>query len=513
MAMSDAKPESLQDVQVKIKSMLKLTCSGADALIVSGASESIAAKVASYFLSSPIKIDGKLKKLLKSSKVSEKYSSPLVQIYNLEGGVKVVLRIPDLSDEDTLSKNCLESLATLLHYTIGVASENILIQKDKELGKTLVFETVHNKLIDELTSSAAMRSGYFPGQILELGSYKGNLPCILASLHLLARKQNFLRKRTPQKDEKVVLVTSQELRTAFNTRTGLVDKSNSFPAKILKSCLAVITSSSNKVFPGGWIVSNRELNKVKSDTGLVFKLGYAEKVPDYHKLDMVLSYTTSVNPSNVITIRNQKEPQVETWGFMEFRAGTRLTAPFLDPSKESSFDQQRKTEPLRVKSDVILESFNDIKYHKTINTLNRAHAILLNIQKGGKKTKPIHYEQARNEFLHSCAKIPIKDGTGKEFSKLSELPNPVYKYCAKTFRFPSKQENVDAMAVDLPEPSKIVASSDKGSTESPTVKLGTLKRSRETTYKASPKRTRSRSRGPGVGGSSSLLEAQASSGS
>jgi len=113
----------------------------------------------------------------------------------------------------------------------------------------------------------------------------------------------------------------------------------------------------------------------------------------------------------------------------------------LEYKSDVPFETQRKTEPLRVKSDKALETFSDSKFHKVVNSLNRSHAILLNIQKGNKKTKPIHYEQARNELLHLSDKVPIKDGYGVEYSKLSELPSTVYEYCRKLYRFPENRES------------------------------------------------------------------------
>jgi len=286
-----------------------------------------------------------------------------------------------------------------------------------------------------LTSSAALPSGSYPGEVVSIGSYKGNLPGLLSTLHLLGRKQQYLRRRTPFKDEKVLVVTPQELRKTFNAKTGLNDKSKSVPIMLLKACLATIVSTGNKVFPGGWIVSNRSMNGVKSDTGLVFKLGYAERIPDNHKLEMVLNHKTTINPKGEKTLQDQSGQDHKEWSFIEFRSGVALVAPLLDPSKPDAFDHQRKAEPLRVKSGRAIETFGNSKYYKTVDSLNRAHAILVNVQKKSKKSKPIHYEIARNEFLHNTARCPIIDGTGKEHTSTKTLPVPVREYMAKRYRW------------------------------------------------------------------------------
>jgi len=270
-------------------------------------------------------------------------------------------------------------------------------------------------------------------------------------MHLLARKQAYLRKRTPTGKEEVHVVTLQELKQSFNSRTGLNDKSKSIPGLLLKTVLSIITSSTNRVFPGGWIKSNRSINQVKSDIGLAFKMGYSERCPDYHKLEMVLGWTATTNPKGVLLLKDQRGEEFKNWTFQEFRAGCRLTAPFLDNSSTKTFDQQRKVEPLKIKSEETLKAFSSNQYYKCINTLNRAYAFLTSLQKGGKssKTKVVNYVDARNEFLRLSDKIPIIDGTGVEYTKLSSLPSPVYQYCAKLFRWGRKALDGEEEALSL----------------------------------------------------------------
>jgi len=319
---------------------------------------------------------------------------------------------------------------------------------EEELGDRISFDQISIKLIDELTSSASLPSGAFPGEIVKFGEYKGNLPTILATLHLLARKQFYLRRRDPLRKEDVTVVTAQELRSSFNLRTGLSDKSKSYSVQLLKAALAVIVSTTNRVFPGGWIKSNRAINEVKSDSGLIFKLGYCEKVPYHFKLMAVIHNTTSVSPTGQRKIVSQAGQEHKSYSFLEFRAGTVLTAPKLVSSLGEEFITQSKKEPLNFKVESVVENFSDNKYHKVINSLNRAHALLVTCNKGNTKTKPIHYEIARNEFLHLSAKSPVRDGNGAECINLSDLPVSVYEYCKKTFRFNKNASKRDADAVE-----------------------------------------------------------------
>jgi hypothetical protein len=426
---------SPQEATLYVRTNLPRYVQGHTALSISGAVERIAVKLLLFSTGKPAPRDGKLGKLVREVKLADKYKAPLVQLYHVKGSPKLYVRLPGLKDTDTASKAAFESLMTLMHYTTGVKAEDMFFNMDTSLGDSLHFDSTSLKLIDELTSSAALPSGAFPGEVLKIGDYKCTLPTILASLHFLARKQNFLRKRDPQNKEEVKQVTASELRASFNIRTGLSDKSKSYPAMLLKAALAVSVSSTNRVFPGGWIKSNRELNGVKSDSGLLYKMGYTEKVPFHHKLLSVIHNEVSINPAGKAHVVNKSGKENNSYSFLEFRAGTVFTAPLLNHTLTDGMDTQCKREPLSVKSEVVLDNFSDNKYHKAINSLNRAHALLTTVNKGNAKTKPIHYENARNEFFHLCAKVPIKDGCGGNHHNLSDLPTPIYEYCRKTFRF------------------------------------------------------------------------------
>jgi hypothetical protein len=449
---------SPQEAKLFTVSQSKKLVQGSDALAVAGSLDRIAAKVLLFSIGKPAPRDGKLGKLVRSVKLSDKYKVPLVQLYHEANIPKLLCRIPELSKEDAISRASFEAVMTLLHYTTGVKPENMMYVMDPELGTEIRFDSVHSKLIDELTASAALPSGAFPGEVISVGQFKCNLPTILSSLHFLARKGYYLRKRDPQGKEEVYTVSSQELRATFNSRTGLSDKSKSFSAMLLKAALAVTVSTTNRIFPGGWIKATRSINQVKSDSGLAFKMGYCEKIPYHHKLNAVITNTVVKKPDGKLHVVSQAGSEYKKYSFIEFRAGTVFTAPTLDTSSDISFETQMKRDPLTIKSEKTLEAYSDTKYHKAINSLNRAHALLTTVSKGNTKTTPIHYEIARNEFLHLCAKVPIRDGTGREVQNFSELQKPIYDFCRKLYRFQDKskrdleesQDSVEVMEVDQP---------------------------------------------------------------
>jgi hypothetical protein len=223
---------------------------------------------------------------------------------------------------------------------------------------------------------------------------------------------------------------------------------------LLKSLLNVITAAKNRVFPGGWIVANRQANGVKSDSGLLFKLGYSELSTYNHKLDAIIFHDTCIKPDNAMHLRDCSDvKEFPEFTFKEFRAAVVLTAPRIDITSSEPFEKQVKVDPLSIRSEKILMNYQNTKYFKINDSLNKAHALYTSL--GGKsKTKTIHYEIARNEVLHLSAKVPIKDGLGNEYTKLLSLPKPILDFCCKKYRFTFKEgkrthEEIDASTEDM----------------------------------------------------------------
>jgi hypothetical protein len=442
---------SLEEAKLFVRTHIVKYVQDSDSLVLSGGTDRIVSKLILFSQRKPAPLDGMLAKLVKGVKLADKYRTPLVNIYSLTDKEKsVIITIPYIDEKDSLSKRNFQLIATLLHYALGVAPGNISYHMDKNHGTTLNFEAVHIKLIEELISSAAMPSGAFPGEIMTVGDYKGNLPGLLASIHFLNRKLNYLRRRTPPKGKKIDSINTSVLRTLFNARTGLTDRSGSFATMLLKGALSVITSARNTNLPGGWIVSNRTINGVKSDTGLAYKLGYTEVIPYHHKLVKVLNTTTRIKPDGKLHLVTLEDK--DKLSYPEFRTGAVLTAPVLESDDAEVAMTLVKRDPFHCKSAKVLDTFKNVKFYKMIDSLDRCHAILLSCGKS-QKTKPIHYEQARNELLHLSAKCPIIDGSSTERTKLSEIRKSNLDFCSKLYRHKlgdgNKRSAEDAMDVDV----------------------------------------------------------------
>jgi hypothetical protein len=365
----------------------------------------------------------------------------------------VSVRIPSIDFTQEPGKSHLDALLTLIHYGFGVAVDHIRVIRDPDMGPTLSFEPGLLKVLDELSSSVAVPVSQ-SGNISQLGEYKGTLPGILASIHLLALKQSYVRRRTPLKGRKVTHVTLEMLKATFNARSGL-GKSNTVSAALMRAVLAEMTSSRNKRFPGAWIAQNRHLNTVKTDLALLFKMGYTEKVAHPHRLQQVLFNTVTLDPSGKRKVRSiLKEEDEKHLSYPVFRAGTVMLARKLDTSSGDSFESQARVDPLQSKSRRVIDNFNDQKVFRAVDALNRASAILDGTSRGTSKCEPVHFEQARNEFINQCAHLPIIDSKGITYESIQDLPRPVTDYCRKVYRYSTEPKDKRSRPESLPQDSQ-----------------------------------------------------------
>jgi hypothetical protein len=189
---------------------------------------------------------------------------------------------------------------------------------------------------------------------------------------------------------------------------------------------------------------------VKSDLGLISVLGYTEKVPYDHKLQQVVFHDTVLKPNSKKDIRAKLDKgEFKTLSFLEFRTGTVFTCAKLSVKSDVPFETQIKQEPLSLKSVKVSTNFNNTKYYKVTDSLNKAHAVLMSVSNPKSKTSAIHYEIARNEFLHMSDKSPIIDGDGIQYDNIFELPKPILDFCRSRYRYPIVQKRTaDEMEVD-----------------------------------------------------------------
>jgi hypothetical protein len=285
--------------------------------------------------------------------------------------------------------------------------------------------------------------------------YNVNLVGILSSMRILSTYKQFLRPRPAKKGEKSLKVTFSDLQETFNLKSGLRGKDD-YTSFFLKNVFKILVSPHTKTFPGGWVHAAKISNSTKSIVGLLFSMGWVEKSPLKSKILDVLFNDTLYNDKGDIMPRliNKKDSKRNST-FIEYRTGVALLLPMIHPTSKFSLDEQISLDPLKIKSDTILSTYSQLPYSKLVDKLNHASALKQSCTVKGSKTKPIHYEMAKNELCHLSDKVTYTDATGYKYDQLSQIPEHVDNFLRKKLSFPKKRAREEE-GVQLDEqPSKM----------------------------------------------------------
>jgi len=300
--------------------------------------------------------------------------------------------------------------------------------------------------------------GLYAGEEYSFPSgFKGNLVEILGAIRILRLNLDVVRKR-PQPSGKnaprVHTTSIGDLQDLFNEKFGL--KRSDLPPWAISSLKAILSEStkSNQVFfPGGVIHAVRVRNTVRTADGVLAKLGYVPVVPQDQKLREVLLTRTcekeDKDKAKYIALVPDSEWKANGCSFVELRTAVTLSLGKYNPKVDKGPKDQVEVESL---ASITKETRSYYKEHAdTVDALNYAYAVKISLKDKRSKSKPSHYEEARNRLLNSTSNRPFKDALGNTYLRFQDTPDQIRSYLEKKYHFKkndAKRPAEDIMLVD-----------------------------------------------------------------
>jgi hypothetical protein len=432
---------SLQDcrlfVEKTIKDLFEITDSGK----ITGVQNRLTVKTWVCWSTNKDDSEVSIRDLIKGIRSSLKFKSPVFDTYTKDGKKHILLEVPDvdLNDEDNVK--ILTSLITLGCYTHGVEADNFRLVKSKDHGTgKLVLSNSNKKLLDALVSSAKHPLGVYVGERFKFNERcECNLVEMLGLMRILNLKSEVVRRN---KSYTSLSITYNMVVERFNKIAQFKgDTVTSYTQKVLRAILSSCVKPNNKSFPGGWIHSTRRANKVKSDLALLLSIGWYPKVPSPSIISEVLFNTVDptdkpkeYKPVNIIKDRRQ-------FTFPEFRTAVALTLPRIDTSIVDREEIQRQLDAdcLKPVSAQVCRNFVEAKRDLLTDQLIKSYTFKVSEKDPKKKTKLVHYKQARETLLHASAGIPLVDAKGTHFNKFSDIPEFHQKMLREKYRYALKR--------------------------------------------------------------------------
>jgi hypothetical protein len=466
--------DSPTDVRIIVRNYLSKTVESGDLEKYESLQTEITNSVIMCITSEEGKLPERIDKALYKTQRSDKREHKLPLVLRTED--KLVLRIPDIPDDN---QGLMDNLAKIIRFTLdlmGMKKESLKILRDPSLGRNFPMPAKISRNVDILQASLRLPANSAGEAINFESGLKANLPEILAAIRVLRRTSNLTRSVLSPKGRKVTKTTAEMLRRSFNLRFGFEEPgSDSWVTYYLKAVFSEVTKPDFERFPGEWMHSLRVRNNTNSDIGIVAKMGYvATQAAPVKAKKVILSYIekktiilppkgkkneTAIGKGSEAVVDVVRPATIENLpngiSHREFRAALVTLMPFIDPVDQKGIQEQLPSDSLKPITKTTLEFYE--RNSEIVDALNLSFAIITACEQKSRKATLAQYEQARNHYINSCANVKFQDRNGRQYDHYSEIHPHIRGWFEKTFnrkiagerKDPSIQEEVSSKSGGL----------------------------------------------------------------
>jgi len=386
----------------------------------------------------------------------------------LVSGNRLAIRIPDY---DTTNLGQVDNLGKYLRWIttiLGMKNPEVKVLPDPNLGKTIQLTSRVERMMDNTIASLTLPPSESGDRVEFKTGFKANLVEMIAAVNLLRRYGGSIQKGSAPQGQKSNQVTLDDLRSSINTRSGMQEQGViPFTQILVKNVFNELTKPNGKSMPGKWIHSLKQTNNVKSNTAVLYKLGYESKVPAANKVIAVVRTAVSYKPSYMEECKKKKvrpnKRTNENQGLIvqddkntpdgithqEFRLGAFLLLPLIDPKSAKSPKDQISTDSVSVRDKRILGFYS--RNRDVVDKLNLAYATYAAVGKKKSKATVLGYESVRGDAIHTTANRVWMDASGKEYEKLMDVPEQTRNFLLKFFNRKLAEEEPETPEESVPE--------------------------------------------------------------
>nr|USW07212.1 hypothetical protein [Erysiphe lesion-associated ormycovirus 2] len=428
--------------------------------------QDLAVKLGFVKISEDLSSHERLTKALESRPPSEQIRKPfIVASENL-----IAFRIPSYDTKNTGQEDNLGKILKWACTLLNIKHRNIRLIKDASLGNDITLPARIARMMDTTIASLTLPPSE-QGERAEFKiGFKANLVELLATIKLARQYMGLVQKAKVPKGSTSLAVSLDDLKKSVNGRAGLHEHGVPlYLIAIVKEVFNTLTKPHVKIMPGGWIHSLRQTNKVTSNVGVLYKLGYEPKVATAQKTITVIKNAVREKPRNneasntAQSSRKGKaeEPVFETYvkdeknepaGIKhgEFRLGVKLLLPYIDPSSSLGLKNQISKDSLSIKDKTVLNFY--AKNRMLVDTLNLAYATKISLGNKSAKSTPLGYRAVRGHAINSSVNCEFMDASGKTYKRYIDIPEHVRNFFSKLLnkKFVKESDNNIDMVIDEP---------------------------------------------------------------
>jgi hypothetical protein len=351
---------------------------------------------------------------------------------------RIVVRLPSFDEKNEGQLRNLVKILKWVLATLGYKENQLYKITDDKLGKTVALPAKIERMMDLFIFSF-----HSPVSTLERidfgqGKLKANLVELIAALRVLKLHNHLIRKS--RRDD---TITQQMLRETFNVRAGLKETgTDPWLINLVKGVLAELTKVTQP-FPGSWIHTIRDANKVKSNIGLLGIMGWVPRVANPTKIQhILLSKTreeeTTVAPKQLkskavigtgtktkstVLYRVDDANTPEGITHREFRLGASMLLPFLNPKSNKSIKDQLSVDPLSIRKSHIVDFYNQNQL--IVDACNLAYANRVASERKDSKATPRTFSASRGRAVTLSKDVAFMDYQGIYYPRWIDVPDNI----------------------------------------------------------------------------------------
>jgi hypothetical protein len=330
---------------------------------------------------------------------------------------RLYLTVPDL---ENATEDVKEHLALYIHFIsamLVVNQDKVSLCVDKTLGNMCSMSVKTRNALQDLLAAARSPTGNTGSGLLKLGGIQCPLGGVLALLRTLTIHKPFVTKLSKK------AVTVEMIRLAIDQAVGLQPETAWYVKDYLRQTFNLMASLKKSPFPAAFYKVAKDLTGVKSQEGLLYKLGYQPLLPSVSKIVAVTTHTSSGGQVKDSPVKLEMPPKECTLPHdKEYQAAVKILLPLCQVGSTKVLKQLKSSW-----TDVSDKNLEFYKEHKAeVKEYNTPYAYLASMisKKKSKKTKPVHF---RNEIGKVTRDVNSKITSyttreGQTFSSYMELP-------------------------------------------------------------------------------------------
>jgi hypothetical protein len=346
-----------------------------------------------------------------------------VEVLKSSGNEILLITLPDVRDSPTDVK---ESSAYYVHFIksmIGVKDVNVRLRFDRSLGNVVKFPASVKSMCDKLLDAQKSSTGQVGLRTISYPSgFKGTLVGTICAQRVLKKYLGIFRKKTPK------ATNLQVLRDAVKSAFGFQQPgANPYVKALILQTIALMTNEDRQYFPASFYKACKDDNGIKSNEGILDRLGYTRLMPQPNKVKFVAQHRFETDdkgkPTKIIPTDKELLPRNQ-----EYHAAVKILLPLIKQDNKVSLSDQMKSPELHLTD--VSRSFYKEKA-ECVDAFGKAYAFSSAFSKG--KTRKTRLVHVSNE-IGKCARrvdkqlAQYRDAEGNTYGEYMDIRYPLRKF-------------------------------------------------------------------------------------